>query len=99
MAGKPRQPTLRPYEKWTPDVVRQRIQVSAIVGRLVKHIAGKVKMSATQVRAAEILLRKAVPDLASVEHSGELGHRVRTVSAEPLTQDEWDKQYGASLPH
>jgi hypothetical protein len=33
------------------------------------------EMSATQVRAAEILLKKVVPDLSSVEHSGEVAHR------------------------
>lgn len=31
-------------------------------------------MSATQLKAAEILLRKAVPDLKGVEHSGTVNH-------------------------
>ena len=30
-------------------------------------------MSATQVQAANILLKKVMPDLAAVEHSGEGG--------------------------
>jgi len=92
MARSPRKPTLRPYEKWTPDVVRQRIQVGVICDKLAKHIAGKCKMTATQVRAAEILLRKAVPDMASVEHSGEVTqHYVAEIPAPAATAEEWSR--------
>ena len=51
-------------------LVRDRIRVSYLVTRLTKHVRGEVELSATQLRAAEILLRKALPDLASVEHTG-----------------------------
>lgn len=57
------------------DIVRERIQVSAIVTRLQKHVAGKLEMSQTQIRAAEILLKKKLPDLASIEHTGEIVNR------------------------
>jgi len=57
------------------DIVRERIQVSAIVTRLQKHVAGKLEMSATQIRAAEILLKKKLPDLQSIEHTGEIIQR------------------------
>jgi hypothetical protein len=53
-------------------------------------------MSATQVRAAEILLRKTVPDLTSMEFSGEVGVR-NDVSDEPMSVDEWNKRYADSL--
>jgi hypothetical protein len=77
--------------RWTADVVRQRIQASHIVQRLVDHVAGKIEMTATQIRAAEILLRKCIPDLSSVELSGSVEHHV--INAQPLSQDDWAKAY------
>jgi len=52
-------------------------------------------MEQTQVRAAEILLRKTLPDLTATELRGEVRNFV--ISAEPLTEDEWVAQY--SLPN
>lgn len=37
-----------------------------LVNRLTDHVVGKVEMSPTQVRAAEVLLRKTLPDLSAV---------------------------------
>lgn len=44
-----------------------------LINRLQDHALGKVEMSATQVRAAEALIRKSLPDLKSVEWTGEDG--------------------------
>lgn len=60
---------------WTPEKVRERIKTSVIANRLMKHVLGQLELSPTQVRAAEILLRKCLPDLSAVEHSGETTHR------------------------
>ena len=57
------------------DDWRDRIQVSVLLKKLHDHVeapAGEDVLSATQIKAAEILLRKAVPDLRSVEHTGQL---------------------------
>ncbi len=51
----------------TPDVVRKKLQTSMFINRLTDHALGKNKMSASQVRAAGVLLRKTLPDLARVE--------------------------------
>lgn len=50
-----------------------------LVRRLKNHVLGKIDMSPTQLKAAEILLKKALPDLSAIEHSGEV--------AQPLTRD------------
>lgn len=50
--------------------VRAKIQASQLINRLQDHAHGKVEMSPTQVRAAEVCLKKALPDLASVAHTG-----------------------------
>ena len=50
---------------------RAKIQTSQLINRLFSHANGEVEMSATQVRAAEVLLKKTLPDLQAVEHSGD----------------------------
>lgn len=55
-------------------------------------------MTPTQVRAAEILLRKVLPDQASVEHSGEVQHSyVARMPEVANTTEQWQKQYSPSL--
>jgi hypothetical protein len=57
------------------EVVRDRIRASGIIARLVKHVFGEIELSATQVRSAEILLKKVVPDLKQIEHTGAIEYR------------------------
>jgi hypothetical protein len=74
MAGPGNKARMRPRHQ---DDVRAKIQATMIIKGLVAHIAGEREMSATQVRAAEILLKKTLPDLASVEHSGPEGEAIQ----------------------
>jgi hypothetical protein len=53
------------------DFTRTKIQTSQLINRLTGHVLGDVKMSATQVRAAEVLLRKSMPDLAQIHGGGD----------------------------
>ncbi len=55
---------------WTPDKVRERIRVGNLIQAIEQHALGRRQMSATAIRAAEVVLRKALPDLSAVEHSG-----------------------------
>ena len=59
-------------ERGWPANVRERIRTSMLVNRLTDHALGKVRMTPSQVRAIEILLRKALPDLQATELSGGL---------------------------
>lgn len=45
------------------DQTRDAIQTSMLINRLVDHALGNVEMKSTQVRAAEILLNKTLPNL------------------------------------
>ncbi|MBX3543252.1 hypothetical protein [Chelatococcus sp.] len=54
------------------DQTRAKIQTSQLVNRLTDHILGKVEIPPSAVTAALGLLKKTLPDLASVEHSGEM---------------------------
>lgn len=62
--------------------VRSRIKAGVIVDRLEKHVVGKVEMSATQVAAGLGLLRKVIPDMAAMEHTGPGGEDLFAALAE-----------------
>jgi len=55
---------------------RLKIQAAQLINRLTSHANGEVEMTATQVRAIEILLRKILPDLSDVKME---------VDAQPIT--------------
>lgn len=48
------------------DDVRAKIQTSQLVNRLTDHALGKVELTATQVRAIEVLIKKTLPDLQAI---------------------------------
>ncbi len=80
-----------PGRAWTPERVRERIRTGLITRRLADHVLGKIEMTATQVQAALGLLRKTLPDLSAMEHSGEVRHR--EITDEPITPEEWEARY------
>jgi len=51
------------------EEVRARIQTSQLVNRLTDHALGDTELSATQIKAIEILRRKSIPDVSAVELS------------------------------
>lgn len=54
-----------------PDEARKKIKASMLINRLSDHaLSEKPLMEASQIQAANILLRKAIPDLTSTEISG-----------------------------
>ena len=60
------------------DTVRAKIQASQLINVLQNHALGETEeLSASRLKAIEILLRKSVPDLSSVEMSGEGGGPVQ----------------------
>lgn len=52
---------------------RAKIQKSNILNALIEHAEGRREMSATQVTAGLGLLKKALPDLATVTLQGDEG--------------------------
>ena len=84
------------------ELVRSRIRSSQLVNRLQGFVLGKkdaktkrkIDMSPHQVAAALGLLKKTIPDIQSIEHLGEVAVRHHIVSADPLTEEQWQQQYG-----
>lgn len=72
------------------DFTRTKIKVSQLINRLQYHIfnipdpatGNPVKLDNTQIKAIEILLRKAMPDLSSVE-----GNMTMAVSHEDAVKE------------
>lgn len=57
----------------TQDKLRASIKAAEIIKALSDHILSGLKMTNTQVRAAEILLRKVTPDLLATAISDDTG--------------------------
>lgn len=55
-----------------PESVRAKIKTSMLINRLADHAFGKVKLEASQVRSIEVLLKKTLPDLQTIELKGGL---------------------------
>lgn len=72
------------------DMVREKIRASQLINRLMDHALGEVDMSATQVRAAEALLKKCLPDLKSSDDriTHEAGDSVREVIKQYVSTSE-----------
>ena len=71
--------------------MREKIQASMLIRALHDCVEGRNKMTSVQVRAAEVLLRKVVPDLAAVEYSGETTVKYE-ISSEPMSAEEWKRE-------
>ena len=62
----------RPINKLHQEDVRKKIQVSQLLNVLQNHALGiDEELSPTRMKAIEILLRKSMPDMASVTISGD----------------------------
>jgi hypothetical protein len=57
---------------------RERIRSGVILQRLEKAALGELEVSPTSLKAAEIVLRKTLPDLARTEVTGENGDPQKT---------------------
>ncbi len=53
------------------DEVRAKIQASQLINVLQKHALEGGEFESTRLKAIEILLRKSIPDLSSMEVSGD----------------------------
>ena len=69
------------------EETRAKIQTTQLIKRLMDHVVGDVEMSTTQVRAAQILLNKSIPDLRATEHSGPDGGAILVDKIERIVRN------------
>jgi len=70
----------RPIGKLHQDDVRKKIQASQLINVLQDHaLSGEGDLSPTRMKAIEILLKKSLPDLSSVQIQGDPDNPLKTV--------------------
>ena len=98
MAVEPRKMGTREMQ----DAHRERIKTGNLINRLQKNADGelicpytkeRIEMTAGQIKSAEILLKKTLPDLKSVEISGNalLDILMQAKIAPSYTAEEWEE--------
>jgi len=71
----------RPINKLHQDDVRKKIQASQLINVLQDHaLSGEGEISPTRMKAIEILLKKSLPDLSSIELTGSEDNPVKTIN-------------------
>ena len=76
---------------WTPDVVRQRIEVGKCINYLHKCMEGELKLSPDRLKAIELLLSKALPNLNAIDLNLDGSATLNVVSDRPQTIEEWEE--------
>lgn len=85
-----RRPGYRHHER-----TREKIQVTQIVNRLHKLVMGEAEMAPHAVTAALGLLKKVMPDMSAVEHTGEVAERYVIAAPQPVKDiQSWLTEYG-----
>jgi hypothetical protein len=77
-----------------PEHVRQKIQMHRLIALLHECAFGKVELSMPRLRAIEILLRKAIPDLTATAITADVTHRYVMQLPDVLNKEDWLRKYG-----
>jgi hypothetical protein len=77
------------------EKIRAKIKTSLILDRIHKHVLGEIEMSPTQMQGAQTLLRKVIPDLSAVEHSGSVDTYTTLLQSIPAEHPRQAHQEGA----
>lgn len=60
------------FDKEHDERTRLKIKTSQLINRLNNHALGEIEMTASQIRAAEILLNKTLPNLAAMQVTADI---------------------------
>lgn len=60
---------------------RDKIKSSELITRLNQYALGEIELNRDHIKAIEILLKKTMPDLKAIEHSGEIKAEVTAASS------------------
>jgi hypothetical protein len=69
------------------EEARNKIKSSLVLNKLMEHVLEDKEMKATQIKAAEILLRKTVPDLSATQITGGEGEDSLPVQINMIVKD------------
>ncbi len=75
------------------EEIRQKIPVSQLINVLTDHaLGGSPEISPSRMKAIEILLKKSLPDLSSVEMTGPDGGPIQTINRVELVPLSGDRK-------
>jgi hypothetical protein len=77
---------------------RERIATSQLINRLNKIANGELTVDPIQLRAIEIALRKTLPDLSSVEYTGDTLQPFAVIPQEMASSEAWEAAQKPVLP-
>lgn len=66
----------RPLTETKLEEMRRRIKATLLMKKLEDHVLSGEEMTSSQIRAAETLLRKVIPDLSAVTLAGDADNPV-----------------------
>lgn len=76
------------------EETRLRIQVAKIIDGLHAHFDGTRELTNTQLKAAQLLLDRALPTLQTVQHSGEITTSyVARIPNTSNTAEAWERKH------
>jgi hypothetical protein len=89
------------YTKTQSEACRTKIKTTSIINRLTGHLEGKVELSPTQVRCAEILLNKSLANLTATEITGDVASFVMRLPEPAVDTATWERtnSVASSLPN
>lgn len=74
------------------DETRAKIQAAQIINRFTQCLMGEISLDAQQVSCGKTLLAKILPDLQSVDHSGDVATPFVIYTPPPAeTSEEWEQ--------
>lgn len=80
------------------DEHRGKIASSSILNALIEHTEGRREMTSTQVTAGIALLKKVMPDLSAIDHSGEVTTPFVMRAPMPAeTAEAWEKDHKPTI--
>jgi hypothetical protein len=84
------------YTKFQTEACRAKIKTTAIINRITDHLQGKIELSATQVRCAEILLNKTLANLSATEVTGDVATFVMRLPEPAADTKTWERTTSVS---
>lgn len=77
------------YNLTQNDACREKIRTTQLINRLQDHVFKDLELSATQLRAIEIMLKKVLPDLSAQELTGDVTQYVARLPQPAQTAAQW----------
>ena len=87
------------YKKQHLELCREKIQTSQLLNILHQNALGKVELSTDRLKSIEILLRKALPDLSSVEMKHEGATPFALIPQEVQDVSAWEELAKPKVEH